>query len=786
MDSYKQLEFDKIKKLLANNCHSVSGKLESLAVKPLSGIEHIRKRQRLIREIQKLIKIGIDYEFHDIADLLSLFDGYEHLTYSFSEFLSIYKTVTKASEIHRDYSSDETIFSDCPEYQSIINQLVLLPQLSQRHEEIFADDGEVVDTASPLLKKIRQRQSRIRHNILDLLQQKMQEKSLENVIQDKIITLRDDRYVLPIKEGTIGSLPGIIHGYSGSKATIFVEPNEAIGLNNEIHQLRQEEKEEIFRILKEFTLQIQEQGSVILQTSSLLNKLDFSFAIARFGNSYEGKIPFVTEKTVIQLREARHPLLLHAYKDRKKVIPFDLVLGEEFDLLVLSGPNTGGKTVTLKAIGLITLMALSGLPVPVAEDSEIGLFTNILADIGDQQSLEDSLSTFSAHLRHIQEMLNIGDEKTLVLIDEIGAATDPEQGAALAQAILEDLIKRRLTGVVTTHYTPLKLFALGMERCQNAAMLFDPERHIPTYRFKTGLPGNSFALEIAEKLGLQNDILNRARELTGRQNVELTDLLTKISTEKKELAQTKFQYDLKLKLLEMKVGEYENKLLESEADRKSIRRETMKEARDYLSNIQRELTNEIASLRERERLERKKAAQRTLRKVTEINHSLAQEEKQLFTEELTPVDNPQVGDVVWIKDIGDTGKIVALEKNGIRVDFNGIFLLTDTHNLFRQKRVRIDEEKRSTISKNITTTGGVKTELKLIGLTFDEALPKIETFIDEGYAAGLSKLRIVHGKGTGALRDKIRGYLKSSNRATEFYSPAPEAGGEGVTVIVLN
>ncbi len=784
MDSYIQLEFDKIKRILANLCHSNTAKQLALAATPMQQPEPIISRQKLVGELQEIIRRGHDTNFQDITDITPLFDKYDHLTYSHSELRQIYHIVNMAQELINIVKENEDDFTDSPVYVEIVDKLTPLPEIIKRYREIFTAEGEILDTASPELKGIRKRQSSIRKNVLELLEKKIQDRSLENIIQDKIITLRDDRYVIPLKEGTISSMPGIVHGYSGSKATIYVEPNEAIGLNNDIHHLREEEKEEIFRILKEFTATIQEHKDEINENFAILADLDFHYAIARLGNSFQGNIPRISSRMVIKLEEARHPLLLHTLKSRDKVVPFDLQLGEDYKILILSGPNTGGKTVTLKTIGLLTLMALSGFPVPASKNSEFGLFQHILADIGDQQSLEDSLSTFSAHLNHIRHMLEIGNDQTLILIDEIGAATDPEQGAALAQAILEELITRRVVGVVTTHYTPLKIYAMDSELCRNAAMQFDPDRHIPTFRFMLGLPGNSFALEIADKLGLQESLLDRARELAGKQNIELTDLLTKIANEKKELARNRFQYELKIKLLNMKIGEYEEKLALMESDRKSIRQNTVREARDYLTNLQRELTEDLDRLKEQEKEKKKSASRQILKKISKMSNDLVQEEHELLSDNLTPVSEPKIGETVWIRNLGGTGEIVTIEKNGVKVDFNGILYLTDTDNLFyREKSKRVNK----TPARPVTPSSSkAKTELKVLGLTFEEALPSIETFIDEGYAAGLNKLRIVHGKGTGALRNKIRNYLKGSHRIKEFYSPAPEAGGDGVTVIVIN
>jgi DNA mismatch repair protein MutS2 len=783
MDSHKQLEFDKLKKILANLCHTVSGKRFAQSLTPLKEPAQIRYRHQVVAEIQGVILCCCDYEFHDVTDIKPLFFNYQHLTYSYPEFKKIYKIIQKAGELSNDLNNDEVSFTNYPEYTKIVKKLAFFPLLAKRYESIFSDEGEVLDTASPELKEIRKRQFRVRQNVLNLLTKRIQDKTLEKAIQDKIITQRDDRYVIPIKEGAIGTVPGIIHGYSGSRSTIFVEPNEAVGMNNEIHQLRQEEKEEIYRIFRDFTTLIQSNRNEILEDYSILCELDYYFAAARLGNLIEGTIPLIASNTVIKLKEARHPLLLHAMQDRQKVIPFDLSLGEEYDILILSGPNTGGKTVTLKAIGLLTLMALSGLTIPAASGSEIGLFHDILADIGDQQSLEDSLSTFSAHLQHIKQMLETGNDKTLILIDEIGSATDPEQGAALAQAITETLVDKKVTGVITTHFTPLKLFALKSERCKNAAMQFDPEQHLPTYRFRPGLPGNSFALEIAEGLGLQETVLQRAKELTGKTNVELTDLLARISSEKNELAQTKFHYELKLNLLNQKINEYDKKLSLMEQEKKNTRQELLKDSREFLVNIQREFGNELAKLKELERDERKKAAKQVLKKVSTLNSQLGQEEMDLRVKDLIPVTEPKIGEIVWIRDLDGIGEISAVEKNSVKVDFNGILFVTNIDNLYYQKSVKRDYITRD--RKEVLSSNQAKTEIKVIGMTFEDALPLVETFLDEGYLAGLNKLRIVHGKGTGALRNKIRKYLKGVEKVKEFYSPAPEAGGDGVTVVVI-
>jgi DNA mismatch repair protein MutS2 len=788
MNSYKQLEFDKIRKLLAGYCDSPISKEKSLNLTPKEEISEINYRLEITSECQLIHRRGYRYSFEKLVDNAPILYELGHQTYSFQEFSAIIAVVKISLAISSDVTSNEKDFKDTPNYCDLVRELSLFPELAKRFNEIFSYEGEVLDTASPALSSIRSQQISLRKSILNSLQNKLQDSKLGNVIQDKIITQRDGRYVIPLKDGTIGSLPGIIHGYSGSKATIFVEPNEVVGQNNNLRRLKQEEEEEIYRIFCEFTSQILANRDDISSNNKVLAELDFYFGVGKLAQYFNANKPKIVEETFLSLKSARHPLLIHSYGTPQKVIPFDLTLGrsqnhetDNTKILILSGPNTGGKTITLKATGLLSLMALSGLPIPADEESEIGMFSGIFADIGDEQSLENSLSTFSSHLDRIKMMLNLGDDKSLVLIDEIGAATDPEQGAALAQAIMEELIDLQVIGIITTHFTTLKLFAEQTTSCLNAAMQFDPEKHLPTYHFKAGLPGNSFALEIAEKLGLNKRTMNRAKELTGKQNVELTELITKMSQEKKELARAKFEYELKIRLLEMKISEYEKAMTSLENEKKDIRRQSIKEAREYLGNLQRELNKEISDMREVEKKERKKATETLIKKAAVKNIALAKQESEMTVQELKPLTNPQVGDVVWIKEFEGTGEIIAVEKNLIKVDINDFFFTTDIDRAFKTERKLVPKTQR----KTQTSPKTVKTELKLLGLTFDEALPVLQKFIDEGYAVGLPFLRIVHGKGTGALRSKIRNYLKGVERVKDFHSPPPEAGGDGVTVVTF-
>ncbi len=464
-------------------------------------------------------------------------------------------------------------------------------------------------------------------------------------------------------------------------------------------------------------------------------------------------------------------------------MPFDLNLGEKARVILLSGPNTGGKTVLLKATGLLTLMALSGLPIPAEEHSVIGRFNQVFADIGDEQSIENALSTFSSHIGKIGRMLKSADDKSLVLIDEIGAATDPQQGSALAQAILEHLTELGTKAVVTTHYTALKIFAETHPDCLNASMQFDLKSLTPTYRFTTGIPGDSFAIEVAASLGLEPDLIERAKELCGSQNIEFTELLKKMQEEKKALARATYEYELKTRNLESKLKELENREASLNADLKERRKKFLQELQAALIAQQKLYQREQESLKKMEREERKSVSER---KLQDINNRLQEINKELSDSEIEQrqkIGVPRVGDRVWLATLETEVTILEIKDQQAMVDLNGITFKTELDNLYEiEKPVKKEEY---VVITHTNPPPKAQFELKLLGLTFEEAKPLIDEFLDEALLAGLHTLRIVHGKGTGALRTKVRDYLKKKKQIISLETPLPGEGGTGVTLVKL-
>ena len=775
---FQDLEYDKIIDHIAHGCHSQAGRDRASRLQPLNDIPIINNSLTLLAEIQEALKHGHDFNFEDLLPLETLFDDNNQTVYDYEEFRLAYLNAALATEIC-SRRADLDVYKHL---HKLLLKLFPLPQIAQQFERIFDVEGEVKDSASEELKRIRRKKILLREQIIRSLQKKFTETAFEHALQEKFVTQREGRYVIPIKETHVSQVKGIVQGHSGSKATVFMEPEDVVGVNNDLQMLQQEEKKEIFRIFQEFTEDIRALQNQLTDNYTRLAELDCSFACGRLGKTLQSRVPEIVEKPYLKINKGRHPLLILKNGTINNVIPFDLNLGTDFDFLILSGPNTGGKTVLLKAVGLLTLMALTGLPIPVEDGTEIGLFENVVADIGDEQSIEQALSTFSSHISKIRAMLDICNDKTLVLLDEIGAATDPQQGSALAQAILESLLEKKAKGMVTTHYTALKVFAENRERCTNASMQFDLKSLIPTYQFQHGFPGDSFAIEVASSLGLEKQLIERAKHLTGSQNLEFTELIKKLQEEKKQLATESWQVKLKNRNLDATIAEYEQRIKKFDDELKTRRRELLKEYQQELIDNQKLLLQEIESLKQTEREERRKKGSQLVDKLQEMQSENLEKLGGLEQGKRKLAFDPQPGDTVWLSDFETNAVVVEIKDKDVLVDMNGI--------TFKTKRLHIYEAQTSPDKENVTitrvkATSAAHFELKLLGCTFNEAQPLIDEFIDNALVSGLHSLRIVHGKGTGALRTKVRDYLKKKKQVKTIGTPPQEAGGSGVTVLTI-
>ena len=801
MSSYKHLEFEKLIQYVESQCHSLPGVEYLSTFLPSKDKEQIEHRLNMISDIQNILKMHGDTNFRELSDVSVIFKEVKSSAFNYVEFKAIIDTLkigNKVSSDGQEISSFENDLLHDEEYKlatylCFIEPLISFPALVENFHMIFDVDGNVLDTASANLKSIRHKIRKTKERIQSELHKTINDGQINIYLQDRIVTQRNDRFVVPVKEGFANVFEGISHGRSSSRASIYIEPKAIVPLNNDVNDLISAEKEEIYKIFCEFTKQLRIEESSIIVNYQILCKLDTYFACARVSKELQAIVPEITTENTIVLNRVRHPLLILKNKSIQKVIPFDITLGKDIKVLLISGPNTGGKTVTLKTIGLCTLMALTGLPIPASYGSKIGIFSNVFADIGDNQSIESSLSTFSGHIENIKQIVDKSNESTLILIDEIGSATDPEQGAALAQSILEYIVQQQAIAVITTHYTNLKIFVENTPHCVNASMQFDPEKHEPTFQFTLGFPGNSFAIEIASKLGLNSELIKRAKDLTGTQNVELTELITKMNAEKKRLAEKTYQYDLKKRLLELKSEELTAKLMQIESEKKKLLKASLIDTQNYLVGIQKMINEEMLEIK---KLVKAEKTQRLKDMVGNVN--TIQNEIQTKIENIEPrFDTNQIvniGDSVWIRSLDTMAVIIEKQKENYRVEMNGIFFDIKKTDIFKvspddnaEKTKHANQSGLSNLvsTKNVEYTGKAKMEINLLGKTFEESLPLIQELIDNALYCGLSKVRIVHGRGTGMLRQKIREYLKNNRYIQEYYSPAHDAGGDGVTVVSL-
>ncbi len=777
MNEFKQLEFDKIKKYISDQAESNITKKYISTILPLKDKKNIEKKLATYSEFKEFID---EYSAVSCEKLSDLDEVFKHLIFNFEEFKQIYYSIKMSNEFRNkvEQIKDEENFK---KIITISKSITLMIGLERRFTEIFNDEGEVLDNASHKLSSIRKRKKAARNRIFKILKGKFTNPQTEKFIQDKIITQRNNRYVIPVKENSVGFSDGIVHSKSGSKSSVYFEPKEIYGFNNEMNTLADDEKQEIYRIFTEYSAEIISQKNEILENVEVLKIVDYYQAICKYAKKVKANVPEIVDEPNLQLLNARHPLLIIQFNDRNKVIPFDLSIDEKFRILLISGPNTGGKTITLKAIGLLTTMALSGFPIPASSNSKIGIFTSFFADIGDEQSLENSLSTFSSHINRIKKLTTFGNERSLALIDEIGSATDPEQGSALAQAIVEDMVQKNMVGVITTHYTKLKVFAEQNDKCVNASVQFDPMTHNPTYKFNLGIPGNSFAIEIATKLGLNENLIKRAKELTGDLNVELTDLIKKIDEQRKELGKEIYSFQLKNKLLERKISEKDNIIKDLESSKKEILKKSKIKAQEYLLELQQKMNTEIEEIKKTDRIERKRLLKESLKNASTINQSISNDLKKINHKNFEKIEKPEIGQNVYVNDFDSTGRIIDFGKNWVKVEVNGFHYKTS---LDKISPAKAQKEKKGYATNGISIADkSINLEIKLLGMTFEEAKPLVDEFIDNALLGGLNKVRIVHGKGTGVLRRKIRQYLRKNNRIVEFYSPPQEAGGDGVTVV---
>lgn len=785
---YHTLEYYKILDMLAGYASCEETRKRALALTPITDAAEIEHLQQTTSDALSRLYKGSGISFagiHNVnASLKRLDIGGSLNTTELLHICSLLEVAKRAKAYDRSDRADDKTDSLSP----LFSQIEPLSPLLEEIKRCVIGEDEIADDASPALFKIRKSIRGMNDRIHTQLTNLMNNTTTRNYLQDAVITMRDGRYCLPVKAEAKTSVPGMVHDQSSSGSTLFIEPMAVVNLNNELRELFLKEQDEINVILADLSNRVAENANGIHQDYSVLAELDFIFAKAQLAKSYNGVAPIFNEEGRIHIRKGRHPLL-----DTKKVVPIDVRLGEDFRQLIVTGPNTGGKTVSLKTVGLLTLMGQSGLHIPAADRSELAIFHEIFADIGDEQSIEQSLSTFSSHMTNIVKILDQADDRSLCLFDELCAGTDPTEGAALAISILHKLHQYGATTMATTHYSELKVYALSTPGVENACCEFNVETLSPTYRLLIGIPGKSNAFAISSKLGLAANIIDDAKSRLSDKDVDFEDMLanleaSRITIEKEQLEIKK--YKAEVENLKKKLTDKNEKL---DARRDEILRKAneeavqiLKEAKDLADETIRNFNKYGQGQAPMSKMEKERSKVRD--KMNKSEKNLSMKKKEMINHKVPK--KLRIGDSVKVLSMNLKGTVHTLPnaKGDLYVQMGILRSLVNINDL-----VLIDDESTSPIAKKygggsssgkikMSKSSSVSTEINLIGMTVDEAIAHLDKYLDDAYIAHLPSVRIVHGKGTGALRSAVHAHLKRQKYVKSFRLGEAGEGDAGVTI----
>lgn len=774
----RTLEFDKIRQMLAGYALSEQAKEICSNLVPFHHINKIIEEQEQTEEACILVNYsGANpmVHFSDIRPSIQLAQKGGTLTPR--ALLNIAFSLRAAAKLYRSLLHDR---GNTPKLSSIASALTLLPSLEQNISDSIYGEDEIADNASPALadirRKIRQANSRVKEKLNSMIRSS----TFQKYLQDPIITLRQDRFVLPVKLEYRANVPGLIHDQSSSGATLFIEPMAIVEINNDIKQLVGEEKIEINRILQAFTEEAAMYAEALRTNIDILVQLDFCFAKAMLSKAMRGILPKINQDGLIKIVRGRHPLI-----DENKVVPLDIWVGDEFSSLVITGPNTGGKTVTLKTVGLFTLMMQAGLQVPAEIGTKLSVFQKVFADIGDEQSIEQSLSTFSSHMKNIVEILNNVMHGDLVLFDELGAGTDPTEGAALAQSILSYLLRLKIISLATTHYSELKAFALSTPEIENGSMEFNVETLSPTYRLSIGIPGKSNAFEISRKLGLSEQIISAAKELLSSSTIQFEDVIAnaeyhrQIAEKERKIAEEVRQETIRLR------DEAEKLRKKSEESRQNATRKAKEEAKLILQQAKREAEAIVREL---------KTIRKSAGDNTHANRLLKNLDKSLdqFSEQLPQTNNSemtketlQIGDRVLILNLNTEADVLSDVDSKGEVLLQAGIMKTKCPITGLKKIPRKAEPVRKSAGVIKGIDKSIPLEVDVRGMALDEALIEVDSYLYKAVMTGYKEVYIIHGKGTGVLKQGIGKHLRLQKHVKSFRLGRYGEGEDGVTVVSL-
>ncbi|HBY20370.1 MAG TPA: endonuclease MutS2, partial [Clostridiales bacterium] len=791
----KTLEYDKIINKLVELAVSPMAKEELSLLVPYTSIENAQMKQAETTDASLMLSKKSSIPLGGLKDIRLHIKRIEMgSSLGTRELLEVADTLSVCTKLNKYYNTDKkegeydniyTLFENLVELRAVVSEI---NRCIKSEEEIDSD-------ASNELYSIRKQISVAQSRVKEKLNMIIQSTSYKSMLQDALITIRENRYCVPIKQEFRHQFKGIVHDQSATGSTLFIEPIAVVELNNKIRDLEIKEQEEIEKILRELTNLVRENIDVVKLDLELLTQIDIIFARAKLSRDMQGSEPVYNDKLYLNIKKARHPII-----KKEDVVPVDIYLGKDFTTLIITGPNTGGKTVTLKTVGLFALMGQSGLHIPAFDDSELCMFDQIFADIGDEQSIEQSLSTFSSHMKNIVNILENVTEKSLVLFDELGAGTDPVEGAALAMAILKKMRESKIRTVATTHYSELKMYAIDENEVENASCEFDIATLSPTYKILIGVPGKSNAFSIAKRLGLKEDIINASQELIKQENIKIEDVITKLEIEKREVENEKnLVEDLRHEMQKLKedLEEQKNKL-------SNQKEKIMREAKDKALEIYNTAKYEADELM-KELTEAAKNAKTVLeqRDIQDIRQKISSKAKNIQNEMTAsfleskkinskPPMNIKLGETVFVSTFDQKGTVVTLPDNKgemqvqigiikVKVNIRNIFLVNDNN----KETIKKKYEKLNTSTISREKIQSLMPEINLIGKHVGDALYELDKFLDDTSLSNAETIRVVHGKGTGVLRKAIQEYLKSDRRVKLYRTGAYGEGDLGVTIVEM-
>ena len=783
----KVLEYDKIIEMLLDLTQGELARDLVENLEPSNDIDEVRRMQEETSEAYRVLVRYGDIDYSAASHIKHLVSKASLGSMLFIEDLyDIMQNIFLVSSIKRYLKTsieDENL--NLNHLRKLYDSLASLDDLKKKLSMTIVSRDEVADSASSTLRSIRRSKKLKNQAIEDKLNSYITSDKTKKYLQDAIVTMREGRYVIPVKNEYRSSVEGMIHDISQKGSTVFIEPMAVVKLNNELRELENEEKKEIERILYELSSEVSEYKSYLETNEEALKSISFIFARARLAREMRATEPILNDKGYVNLKNARHPLI-----PKDKVVPTTLELGDEYTSLIITGPNTGGKTVSLKTVGLITLMAKSGLNIPCDNNSSVAVFDRVFADIGDEQSIEQSLSTFSSHMKNIVHIVENAEYNDLVLFDELGAGTDPTEGAALAISILKLFRERRIRTMATTHYSQIKFYALTSEGVKNASMEFNVDTLSPTYRLIIGIPGKSNAFEISRRLGLDQKIIDSAKELLNENDTRFEDVLKAIEEDRTDIENKRIKINEENEEIERLREKLENKNKKLEEKQEAIINKAKEEAREIVKKAKNESAfiidelKDISSLSKKEDRRRLQEAKDYLRDLEDENRLKIKDNKKRTKE--IPKDT-KLGESVRIISIDKFGEVETLpdEKGDLNIQVGIMSVRSNIKDIERSESKEEVKAEKKTRSINKAKSKNISSEINLIGRTVDEAIILLDKYIDDAYLARLKEVRIIHGKGTGTLRDAIRKYLQNSKHVIEYREADYTEGGSGATVAVI-